>query len=220
MVVVTLQFVELHFTSQQWPESLTSLFQLTLKLFQIQQLRQVHSLQWGKTAYKAWMFCLFSLFVFFSKNYVKKRLEKKVFFIQPGSVKPATWLQFLSAAAGNSSSTVIKYARPAFLCRVYFQHCCTQKWDKGCNTVRWVQGGGLLIWTQNDYLQLCFLLHEIDLHAFVILLLLSSPPFFLFILSRSQQTAQTKEATPPSGALLQTLRLSTARWICMWIMVQ
>lgn len=78
-----------------------------------------------------------------------------------------------------------------------------------------------LIWTQNDYLQRCFLLHEIDLHASVILLLLSSPFFFFFkIPSRSQQTAQMKEATPPSGALLQTLRLSTARWICMWIMVQ
>lgn len=109
---------------------------------------------------------------------LKKRLKKGVF-IQPCSVKPATWLQFLSAAAGNSASTVIKYARPAFPCRVYFQHCCTQKWDKGCNTVWWVKKK-TLIWTQNDYLQRCFLLHEIDLHAAVILLLLSSPFFFFF----------------------------------------
>lgn len=50
-----------------------------------------------------------------------------------------------------------------------------------------------LIWTQNDYLQRCFLLHEIDLHASVILLLLSSPFFFFFFLNSKQESANSTD---------------------------
>lgn len=148
-------------------------------LLQIQQFRQAH---------------VYSEAIQHIKNYFFQKLacKKKGVFIQPCSVKPATWLQILSAAAGNSASTVIKYARPAFLCRVYFQQCCTHKWDKGCNTVRWVEGEKkTLIWTQNDYLRLCLLLHEIDLHAFVILLLLSS--LFFFFLNSKQESANSTD---------------------------
>lgn len=120
---------------------------------------------------------------------LKKRL-KKGDFIQPCSVKPATWLQFLSAAAGNSASTVIKYARPAFLCRVYFQHCCTQKWDKGCNTVRWVKNinlntkwlfAALLSAPWNRLACICHLI------TFVL------PFFFLFFLNSKQESANSTD---------------------------